>query len=150
MQQHVSDELLSVYIDGELTEERMQEIRRHLEDCAACAQKCGSMQKLWDAVGSLPPESPMPFFYTRVAARLHRAERYATLKERILVPLSFALVLFLGVITGSMFGGGRQQDAAFAETSVTLEYLENHLQDFPEASFAQDYVELAVLSVGQQ
>lgn len=151
MQQHVSNELLSVYIDGELREERMKEVRSHLDVCASCAEKCRQMQRVWDAIGCLPQETPAPFFYTRVAARLRRVERYTTIKDRILVPLSFALVLFLGIITGSMFGTGvgSRQDAAFAESSITQEYLENHLQDFPEASFAQDYTELAVLSSGK-
>ena len=39
-------ELLSGYIDGELTQQQQQRVRVHCDSCTACAQKLEQLEKL--------------------------------------------------------------------------------------------------------
>jgi len=45
-----NEELLTAYVDGELSSEQSSEVVRHLEECPACRSVCGELQALHDLV----------------------------------------------------------------------------------------------------
>jgi anti-sigma factor RsiW len=63
--------LLDLYLDGELPEETVRKLDRHLLRCPACAYEMRTLEQtramLRDAV---PPEEPSPGFRERATARL--------------------------------------------------------------------------------
>ena len=139
---------LSAYIDRELGEAITSELADHLSVCPGCSEKLKRMETVWADLEALPEEQITPFFYTRLMSRLQTETPFTRFQNRVLVPVSFGLVILLGIVTGSMVVSDEVQlaDSAITETSITRDYIDNHLQDFPEASFAQGYMNVALIS----
>jgi len=61
---------MSAYVDGELTGAEMLAIRRHLSDCAECAEEHASMLLVKQAVARLRTVAPRKDFATAIMGRL--------------------------------------------------------------------------------
>jgi len=140
----IAERYLSAYIDRELAEDVLVEVEKHLHGCNACRIKHEMFNSIWQDLENLQSEPVPAYFYTRLQAKLQSLNPFTRFRDRVLIPLSFGLVMFLGAITGSMVMSDKIQlsETAFAETSETITYIEDHLQDFPESSFSQAYMDI--------
>lgn len=68
------DNLMSAYIDGELTGAEMLAIRRHLHDCQDCAEEYESMRVVKQAVGRLRNVAPRQDFAQAILARVEEIQ----------------------------------------------------------------------------
>jgi hypothetical protein len=67
------DEAKACFADdwcGMLREPERTELKRHLEDCAACRQEAAGLESLWTKLDSLPAEDPSPQLRDRFYAAL--------------------------------------------------------------------------------
>ncbi len=58
------------YVNDQLPVERAEEMRRHLDSCAACAAEIESLRTVWTALGQLGDEEPSPALGGRFYAML--------------------------------------------------------------------------------
>ena len=68
-------ERLYFYLDGELTEERRVEIRRHLDLCGPCVQAFGFETELRKVIANRCKDHVPDSLIDRVAAALHDEEQ---------------------------------------------------------------------------
>ncbi|MDO8683300.1 MAG: anti-sigma factor [Armatimonadota bacterium] len=74
---HRLSNLLSAYIDGELTGVEMIEIRNHLDGCPACQEYLDYLRATKRMVGRLRTAQPAPDFAARIYAGLDQVEPYS-------------------------------------------------------------------------
>jgi len=58
------------YLDGDLPDETMQQIREHLSACPICAERHTVLASLWLSESRLEKRKPSPFLWTRLQARI--------------------------------------------------------------------------------
>ncbi len=62
------------YLDGKLPPETAAEIEAHLNSCSNCQKEYRSWKDLFQALNSIPVESPSPDFTARVMEQIGKAE----------------------------------------------------------------------------
>lgn len=67
--------LLSAYLDSELSGSEMQRVRAHLEECAACRAECDGLREVKSLLRGLPPCCAPEGMEERLKAALRQAER---------------------------------------------------------------------------
>jgi predicted anti-sigma-YlaC factor YlaD len=88
---------LSAYQDSELSVMQSRELKRHLENCAACRAELGALNQLLGNLCRLTPPAPAPDFSSRIMAGLQtRTEK----KYRLLPSLAYTLALLMIFISG--------------------------------------------------
>jgi|YNPNPStandDraft_1061719.scaffolds.fasta_scaffold17559_2 anti-sigma factor RsiW len=106
--------LISAYVDGELSGAEMLAIRRHLSECAECAEEYESIRLVKQAVSRLRAVVPRKDFVAAVASRLDEARltpyqrfaaRAAAFLQGKLSPVAAALAAY-GVALVLMTAGG--------------------------------------------
>ncbi len=106
---HLSEELLSAYLDGELKETKAQKVERHLEACSGCRARIDGLRRVVRSLARLERAAPPPVLARRVERRIALEGRGSSMFERLEdrlqgLPLdspmvaTFAVVLALGVI----------------------------------------------------
>lgn len=106
---HLSDELLSTYLDGELPAGRAGAVEHHLASCAGCQARLDGMRRVVRSLARLERVSPPPLLAQRVERRVALLGRERTLTERLETRLrgltldspmvvTFAVVLALAAI----------------------------------------------------
>ncbi|MFZ0456477.1 MAG: zf-HC2 domain-containing protein [Ignavibacteriaceae bacterium] len=65
---------LILYLDGELPEKEMEEIKLHLDDCAECTSKRDLIVSHWKKE-NIKQELPSPFLWTKIEARIKEYEQ---------------------------------------------------------------------------
>lgn len=106
---HLSDELLSAYLDGELKETKAERVERHLEACSGCRARIDGLRRVVRSLARLERAAPPPVLARRVERRIALEGHGSTMLERLEnrlqgLPLdspmvaTFAVVLALGVI----------------------------------------------------
>lgn len=65
---------LTAYLDGELGEERLDEIKDHLERCLSCDDRACFEEKLKELVRSRCQESMPPDLLAKIRARIATVE----------------------------------------------------------------------------
>lgn len=66
---------LSAYLDNELTAEEGQEVRAHLEVCAACREELVRLQQVKRLLARLPEVAPPETLWTSLRTRVQEALR---------------------------------------------------------------------------
>jgi predicted anti-sigma-YlaC factor YlaD len=137
---------LSAYMDGEVSEDDRGRIDAHIDHCPECRKRLDQMKEDWERLSALPAKQAPPFFYTRMHGRLHTVQVRMKFTEKVLVPLSFAGALYLGVVIGSLVGdrSSAALSAPLPEKPITQAYIEENLNEIPEATLDQIYLELAL------
>lgn len=106
---HPDEELLSCYLDGELSRRQAATVEDHLEHCAGCRAELDGLRRVARSLGRLERASPPPLLAARVQRRVALTEREQglldRLESRLRVPrfdspllVMFVLVMALAVI----------------------------------------------------
>jgi len=72
-----AQELLSDYLDGELSDECVADLEQHLESCDECQVELESLRKTLLVLGGLQPAEPPPDFLQQVNQKLRRRTKSA-------------------------------------------------------------------------
>ena len=72
-----AQELLSDYLDGELSGETLVEVEQHLESCDRCESELESLRNTLSVLGGLKPAEPSPDFLQQVHQKLRRRSKSA-------------------------------------------------------------------------
>jgi anti-sigma factor RsiW len=106
--------LISAYIDGELTGTEMLAIRRHLSECADCAQEYESMRSLKEAMSRLRTVMPRKDFVADIFTKVQeqhvpRQRMFSTWLSKLastnLSPVTAALAVFGAALVLLTAGG---------------------------------------------
>lgn len=94
------------YVEGSLKGEELTSVEAHLAECPRCLGFARYLQKALALAGREMDMEPSPWFYTRVKARLQKEGESGNVKirERILQPAFFSLLLLLAVFSGIQLG----------------------------------------------
>lgn len=94
------------FLDGDLPEEEMKQVQKHLNDCNKCFAFVTEMKKTFDVLGEEKSTDVNPFFYTRLKARLENEEEENPAPEKlpglvkVFQPVFFSVLLLLGIYSG--------------------------------------------------
>lgn len=77
---HRISNLLSAYIDGELTGMEMLDIRRHIDQCPTCREELEQVRAVKRMVGRLKTAEPRPDFAAGICASLDPIQPYSFLR----------------------------------------------------------------------
>ena len=97
---------LFFYLDDDLPEKEMRQVKQHLAHCNECAAFSADMQKTLGVLEKERSSEINPFFYTRLKARMeNEQEEFIELKKRpalvrVLQPVFFSVLLILGIYGG--------------------------------------------------
>lgn len=95
------------FLDGELPEKEMKEMRLHLSECSDCATFAEELRNTLKVIDIHKEHEVNPFFYTRVKARLDKQAFQPVNRSvwvRVLQPAFFSLLLLAGIYTGIKIG----------------------------------------------
>ncbi|MCY1722598.1 zf-HC2 domain-containing protein [Prolixibacteraceae bacterium Z1-6] len=99
---------LIFFLEKELPDSEMKEVREHLNSCPDCALFAEEMKKTFGILEVEKAVEVNPFFYTRVKARLENQEQEQVvgrpLLVRVLQPVTFSILLVLAVYGGIKMG----------------------------------------------
>jgi anti-sigma factor RsiW len=92
-------ELLSAYLDGELTQAAAQRVRIHLEDCAECRAAYAELEKLRRVTAEMkfagPPEDKMSELEQKLSVQAPRRIGWLLLVAGFAVWAAYAAYLFV-------------------------------------------------------
>ena len=92
-------QLLSPFLDGELTQADRQRVRIHLEDCADCRREFEQLQELQKLTGSLkfsdPPEDKMRELEQQLSVQAPRRLGWGLFTGGLAVWAAYAVYLFV-------------------------------------------------------
>ena len=66
----VGRDLLSAWLDGEVTPAEAERLSAHLRECSACREWCADVVTLTEAARKLPAEEQAPDLVDRIVERL--------------------------------------------------------------------------------
>lgn len=96
---------LIFYLEGELSSEKMQAVKFHLNDCDGCRHFAEMLKQQLQLIESEKQAEVSPYFFTKLSVRLD--ESY----ERPLLPVqgwlqtaTLSLLLIVGIVIGIYFG----------------------------------------------
>ncbi len=106
---HLDPDLLSAYVDGELTSREAARVEAHLGDCPGCSARLDGLHRVVRALGRLERAAPPTVLAQRVEHRVALEARRSSLMERLEgalgrrtldspILVSFVLVLALAAI----------------------------------------------------
>lgn len=145
---------LCAYLDDELTSDKKSAMNTHLKTCKICWDMAETYMKIDKLLTILPEPPSNPYFYTRLRAKFPFREREEKITwiEKILLPISTAVVVCLGIFIGILVGkNGNGLSTQFSNESEIDQtfYLEN-FNDFPSSSFGEIYFELISQTESQE
>jgi predicted anti-sigma-YlaC factor YlaD len=134
-------------MDGELNRDIQNRMDEHFNGCQQCRNTLNELQKVWEWTASLPEAQPVPYFYTRLHARLvsNHPKKQIQWMVRALLPASLAITVVVGiwlgnlVVKNSVNGVEETTSQAYNVSSIFLESFD----DLPDASLGQAYFEFA-------
>ena len=136
---------LIFFLDNDLSDNEMEQVRIHLDVCPECAAFAEDMKK---TLGVLQKERSIevnPFFYTRLKAKLEnqsvrtRQGSFFPVWERIVQPAVFSLLLLAGIYSGYKIAEPEKIDfkALAGLEGETIPYL-NEMQAEPIETFLME------------
>ena len=69
---HLSDELISAWVDGQLETGEMDQVECHLRDCGGCRATADEMSAVTEAFRAAEDAELPPYLWGRIAARLEK------------------------------------------------------------------------------
>lgn len=127
-------EILSAYLDGELSQTQKAEIRKHLEECEECRKVAAGLTSVCDVLDALEGLKPDIGFTSRLLEKVHD-RRQVKGWHRVVLPavatvaavLSIALGVFLGYNLFEAMQNGTstqnsEQTAYFYDEGAPMEF----------------------------
>jgi len=106
---------LLLYLDSELPDKDMHQIREHLSACADCAQRRDELASVWQSESRLEKVKPSPFLWTRLQARFKEYEQtpafvwdLKNILQGIPVRPFPALAVIVAIVVGIYIGTPRE------------------------------------------
>jgi len=103
------------YLDGDLPDEKMRQIREHLSTCPVCAERHTVLASLWLSESRLEKVKPSPFLWTRLQARIEEYEQTPAfvrdlkkILQGVLVHPFPTLAVIAAIVMGIYIGTPRQ------------------------------------------
>lgn len=97
-QQHVPEDLLQAFVEGEVGEQLAVHIAGHLDECPACATRAAGLEPLAAAFAAVSDPVPPPDLAARIVARADEPERLPLAEIAVGAGLLLvAAVLLLGL-----------------------------------------------------
>lgn len=97
-------DLLSPYLDDELTDLEMRSVREHLARCACCRQQLARLQRVGGLFAVRRFVQPPPAFSQAVAARIYRRQlRYVILRSMLKLLLGLIVLAACVTIPATLF-----------------------------------------------
>jgi hypothetical protein len=135
---------LIFYLEGDLLQKEMEQVKFHLSGCTECAAFAKDMKKTLGIIETEKMPEVNPFFYTRLKAKMEaQAETFEKAKNpflvRVLQPALFSLLLLVGIYSGIKMGQ-KAEDQLYAETSANeqlVPYL-NEMEAEPIEAFLME------------
>jgi len=124
---------LMEYLDEALTEEEMNQVRKHLEGCAQCRALYHRILESWELAKNDRIE-PQPFFHTRVQQALENRRsagvtQWKKLARQALQPALFFVVLGLGIFIGIQLGQGIDSSPMAGSPVQSEDYIEEYAEN---------------------
>lgn len=111
---HIQEKLL-LYLDGDLPDEVLQQIREHLSTCSVCAEQHDALVLIWRSESRLEKVKPSPFLWMKLQARIKEYEQTPTFVwdlKRILSAMTLrpfaALAIIASIVVGIYLGSPRE------------------------------------------
>jgi anti-sigma factor RsiW len=145
--------LLFRYLDGELSEDKIKQVKAHLETCASCHSIYKNAREAWN--GLKEDKRPyQPFFYTRLKQRMENRKTrsipdFSRIGKTILQPAIYFVVLGLGIYIGVYLGQGLKSQNETASTTGQTNYIENYAKNQYLNGMELEIVEQEMLSKKQ-
>ncbi|HEM46990.1 MAG TPA: hypothetical protein ENO23_08085 [Alphaproteobacteria bacterium] len=118
--------MITLREDGELVLKQLVTLEEHLSACADCRAFAAAVSDVTALHASLGEASPSPGLLDDVMAAIGEPRRSGMLTGwlRVAVPAAAAIVLFAGVLAGTMIGRETFAPVDITDASSGLEYLE--------------------------
>jgi anti-sigma factor RsiW len=114
MHTHIQEKLL-LYLDGNLPDKEMQQIREHLSTCSVCAEQHEVLASVWRSESRFEKVKPSPFLWTKLQARIKEYEQtpvfvwdLKTIFQGITVRPIPAFAVIGAIIVGVYLGSPRE------------------------------------------
>ena len=80
---HAPVEMLSSYLDGELSRERRLRVERHLQGCEECRHRLEGLHRVVQRLEGLGRISPIPYLEQQVLQSAASREQEESLRDRL-------------------------------------------------------------------
>mgnify|MGYP001074392682 CR=1 FL=1 len=133
---------LIFYLEGDLPQNEMEQVKIHLGNCADCEAFAEEMDKTLGVLEAEKSPEINPFFYTRLKAKmeLHSESKVGNpLLVRVLQPALFSLLLLAGIYSGIKIGQ-KAEDQLYATNNAdeqVIPYL-NEMEAEPIEAFLME------------
>jgi hypothetical protein len=100
-------EKLLLYLDGNLPDKEVQQIREHLSSCSDCAEQNKVLASVWQSESRLEKVTPSPFLWTRLQASIKEYEQtpvFVSDLKIIFQGIALRPIPALAVIAAIVFG----------------------------------------------
>lgn len=114
---------LIFFLEGDLPEREMEQVKVHLSGCPDCKLFAEELNKTLNVLETEKSPAVNPFFYTRLKAKME-AQAESSEKAgspffvRVFQPALFSLLLFAGIYSGIKIGQ-RAEDQLYVSNSAT-------------------------------
>lgn len=105
---NIHDDLI-FYLDRELSDERMETVQKHLEECADCRNFLELLKQQMQLINAEKHPEVSPYFFTRLSARMDMTPEFKVQRSswRSIVQPAFFTVLLIAGISGGLYIGNR-------------------------------------------
>lgn len=152
---HKVSNLLSAYIDGELTGVEMIEIRTHVGDCPDCGSDLDCIRATKRLVGTLHTVQPSADFAARICANLDTVQPYSFLAgwvrlwhysvQKLNPALAMVTAAFVGLVIFGAHGFNDGLTGQMLMAQAPRTYLAEAVAFSPESPYATKAYGTAVL-----
>jgi len=104
-ERHPAGRELSSFLDGDLSDRRMERVARHVEACPTCARELAALRKISAALASQEEVEPRPGWLSRVEERVAAGARPAS-TARIRLRLRLRLAGGIAAVAVGLVGVG--------------------------------------------
>ena len=133
------------FLEKELTDSEMKQVKEHISTCSDCARFMEEMQLTLSILETEKSPVLNPFFYTRLKAKLENQESEQKLVFwrpaflRVLQPAAFSILLIAGIYTGIKVGqpASTQQFTATLMQNQEIQYLNEMASETIETSLME-------------
>lgn len=143
---------LLLYLDGDLPDEELRQIREHLSTCSVCAEQRDALALVWRSESRLEKVKPSPFLWTKLQARIKEYEQTPILVwnlKRILSAMTlrpFAVLAMVAAIVIGIYLGSPSESQRYKPAQLVSAADELRLDQFdviPPGSLGNTLVDIS-------